>query len=119
MTPEAAPDSDLEGQMAARRGLVKSLRAAGVNPYANDFRVSHAFHDLPEQGLTEESQIRRGTDLLYSVAGRLVQVNDMGKARFLFIRGDRGEMLQLYLKTYSEKDFATGVTAEELPALNA
>jgi lysyl-tRNA synthetase, class II len=110
--------SDLEGQMKARRDLVARLRGEGVNPYANDFRVSHAVCDLPDQGMPEESGIKRASDLRYAVAGRLVQVNEMGKARFLFIRGDRGEMLQLYVKTFSDKDAATGVTAEELPALN-
>ena len=44
VTPEA---SDLEGQMAARRSAVKALRERGVNPYANDFRVTHAIFALP------------------------------------------------------------------------
>jgi lysyl-tRNA synthetase class 2 len=117
-TPSASETSDLEGQMKARREQVAQLRAQGINPYANDFRVTHAVAALPGEGLPEESGIRRDADAEYAVAGRLVQINDMGKARFLFIRGDRGEMLQLYLKTYGEKDFATGVTAEDLPALN-
>jgi lysyl-tRNA synthetase class 2 len=123
-TAAATETSDLEGQMKARRQVVADLRERGINPYANDFRVTHTIHDLPDhappaQVLPEESAIKRASDARYAVAGRLVQINDMGKARFLFIRGDRGEMMQLYLKTYGEKDFPTGVTADELPVLNA
>jgi len=116
--PAAETASDLEGQMKSRRELVAELRGSGVNPYANDFRVTHTIRALPHEGLLDEPSIRP-EHAEFSVAGRLVQVNDMGKARFLFVRGDRGEMLQLYLKTFSEKDFPTGVTAEALPLLNA
>ena len=47
--PAAAPSpetSDLEGQMAERRRLVAELRAAGINPFANDARVRHQLHEL-------------------------------------------------------------------------
>jgi lysyl-tRNA synthetase class 2 len=99
--------SDLEGQMKARLEAAESLRARGVNPYANDFRVTHQLAELPtdvttmppEDGLTAESP-------RYAIAGRLVQVNEMGKARFLFVRGDRGEMLQLYVKADNAEAFA-------------
>jgi lysyl-tRNA synthetase class 2 len=91
--------SDLEGQMNARCAAAESLRTRGINPYANDFRVSHALAELPsdvsqltpEDGITPEAP-------RFAIAGRLVQVNEMGKARFLFLRGDRGEMAQLYVK---------------------
>ncbi len=99
--------SDLEGQMKQRQAAAGALRARGINPYANDFRVSHALFELPndipslpnEDGITHESP-------RYSLAGRLVQVNEMGKARFLFLRGDRGEMVQLYVKIDNAEAFA-------------
>ena len=53
----------------------------------------------PEDGITPESP-------RYAVAGRLVQVNEMGKARFLFVRGDGGHMLQLYVKADNADAFA-------------
>lgn len=103
----SAESSDLEGQMAARREAAEALRARGTNPYANDFRVTHAIAALPrdvaaltpEDGITAESP-------RYAVGGRLVQVNEMGKARFLFLRGDGGEMLQLYVKADNADAFA-------------
>ena len=99
--------SDLEGQMRARQEAAEALRGRGVNPYANDFRITHQVAELPtevatmppEDGLTAESP-------RYAVGGRLVQVNEMGKARFLFVRGDRGEMLQLYVKADNADAFA-------------
>ncbi|MFI5288294.1 MAG: lysine--tRNA ligase, partial [Polyangia bacterium] len=42
----------------------------------------------------------------FSVAGRLMQVNEMGKARFLFLRGDQGELVQLYVKADNAEAFA-------------
>jgi len=99
--------SDLEGQMKARLAAAESMRARGLNPYANDFRVTHALAELPndiaalgpEDGIAAESP-------RFAIAGRLVQVNEMGKARFLFLRGDRGEMAQLYVKADSAEAFA-------------
>src|SRR3954469_15524257 len=98
-TGEAADSSDLEGQMQGRTQLAESLRAQGTNPYANDFPVSHAIAGLPRDvaALGPEDTITADAPR-YAVAGRLVQVNEMGKARFLFLRGDRGEMLQLCVK---------------------
>ena len=59
----------------------------------------------PEDGITPESP-------RYAVAGRLVQVNEMGKARFLFLRGDGGEMLQLYVKADNADAFAVAKELE-------
>jgi lysyl-tRNA synthetase class 2 len=91
--------SDLEGQMRARRALAEELRARAVNPYPNDFRPSveisalpSEVEALPDEGTIPEDAVR------HSVAGRLIQVNEMGKARFLFLRGDQGALLQLYVK---------------------
>lgn len=93
--------------MKARQEAAAALRERGVNPYANDFPVTHGIADLPrdvaamppEDGITPAAE-------RFAVAGRLVQVNEMGKARFLFLRGDRGEMLQLYVKADNADAFA-------------
>jgi lysyl-tRNA synthetase class 2 len=97
--------------MKARAAHAVELRAAGTNPYANDFRVSHAIADLPKElvGLPDEPGIPAEAPR-YHVAGRLVQVNEMGKASFLFLRGEGGEMLQLYVKIDNAAAFAVGKT---------
>jgi len=92
--------------MKARREAAAALRERGVNPYANDFRVTHAIAELPnEEGLPPEDGITTASSR-YAIAGRLVQVNEMGKARFLFVRGDGGQMLQLYVKADNADAFA-------------
>jgi lysyl-tRNA synthetase class 2 len=103
-TTEAS--SDLQSQMNARIQAAADLRARGTNPYANDFPVSHAIGALPTEiaSLPTEPEIAPEAPR-YAVAGRLVQVNEMGKARFLFLRGDRGEMAQLYVKADNAEAF--------------
>jgi lysyl-tRNA synthetase, class II len=105
--------SDLEGQMKARRVACAELRGRGVNPFANDFRVEHTIAELPRD--VAELPHEDGLDASrprYSVAGRLVQVNDMGKARFLFLRGDGGEMVQLYLRANDTGPFEVAKTLD-------
>src|SRR5438552_1062453 len=99
--------SDLEGQMRARQKLVEELRAAGTNPYANDFRAEHEIASLErdEARLPPENEVAPDAPH-FSVAGRLIQVNDMGKAKFLFLRGDKNELIQLYLKADYVDSFA-------------
>jgi lysyl-tRNA synthetase, class II len=100
-------DSDLEGQMQARIEAARTLKAEGIHPYANDFRVSHTVAELPNDltKLGDEASITAEAPR-FSIAGRLVQVNEMGKARFLFLRGDGGEMVQLYVKADNADAFA-------------
>ena len=95
--------------MKARQEAAAALRERGINPYANDFRATHAITDLPSpddgDGLPPEDGITPDSPR-YAIAGRLVQVNEMGKARFLFVRGDGGQMLQLYVKADNADAFA-------------
>lgn len=102
---------DLTGQMQERLQVVERLRSQGIEPFANDFCVTHAIVELP--GATEETVHSlpddhhvTNSDPRYSIAGRLLQVNDMGKAQFLFVRGDQGIMLQLYVKADQADSFA-------------
>src|SRR5262245_3386044 len=97
--------------MKQRLDAADALRRDQVNPYANDFRVSHQLWELPREVQNEEAQIA-DTDSRFAVAGRLVQVNEMGKARFMFLRGDRGEMIQLYVKADNAQAFAAAKTCD-------
>lgn len=110
-TKAEAASSDLEGQMQERRRIVEALAQREGGAYPNRFRVSHEIADLPGgaedsvQQLPEDSGLSEASER-YQVAGRLLQVNEMGKAKFLFIRGDRGEMLQLYVKADQQQAFS-------------
>lgn len=103
---------DLAGQMQERRRIAESLRTAGTNPFANDARITHQIYELPAGGsdpaavaaLPQDSELTPA-QTRYAVAGRLLQINDMGKAKFLFLRGDRGAMIQLYLRAEQGEAF--------------
>lgn len=108
---EEQSHSDLAGQMQERLILVEQLRNAGITPFANDFVVTHAIADLP--GTFDETLLALPLEVelsssnpTYAVAGRLLQINEMGKAKFLFIRGDKGLLLQVYLKVDDTEAFA-------------
>lgn len=115
-SPSSSPQDhssvgDLAGQLHERRQAAEQLRARGVVPFANDFHVTHAIRDLPGATeadvltLPEDAQLTTN-DLRYALAGRLLQVNNMGKAKFLFLRGDEGAMVQLYVKADQADAFA-------------
>ena len=98
--PSATDNSDLEGQMRDRRRIVHELRAKGHNPFANDVRPSHQIFELPASRAEDVASLPLETELpadapRYAVAGRLLQVNEMGKAKFLFIRGDEVSFLDI------------------------
>ena len=88
------PDSD---QVEVRKQKLARLRAAGVEPYPNDFKPSHSaseivstFADASDQALAEAPKDLR-------VAGRIVAIRRMGKASFFHIQDRRGR-LQVYIQ---------------------
>lgn len=103
--------SDLQGQMQQRHQTMLELQAQGIASFVNDFQVLHQIVDLP--GSTEEdiaqlpddASIQESTPR-YAVGGRLLQVNELGKAKFLVVRGDEGALVQLYVKANQEEAFA-------------
>ena len=103
--------SDLVGQMSSRRRTAQALRDAGRNPFANDEKITHQIYALPASEAVDVTSLPLDAEITptqprYAVAGRLLQVNEMGKAKFLFLRGDRGAMLQLYLRAENAEAFA-------------
>ena len=83
--PAAASDttSDLAGQMADRRRITAELRDSGTNPFANDAVVSHPIYALPGEKPEEVAALPLDSEVqpeaaVYAVAGRLLQVIDMG-----------------------------------------
>ena len=93
--------------MQERRRVIETLRTQGINPFANDVPPTQPIALLPADlaALPHEPEISEAAPR-YTVAGRLLQINEMGKAKFLFIRGDAGAMLQLYLKAETQDAFA-------------
>ncbi|MBE0596093.1 MAG: lysine--tRNA ligase [Desulfuromonadales bacterium] len=87
---------ELNELLLQRRAKVSELRQMGVNPYANDFPVSHtaeAFlalhHDLDAAALEQCRASSR-------VAGRVMARRDFGKAAFVQLQ-DRSGRLQVFV----------------------
>ncbi|MEO8601030.1 MAG: lysine--tRNA ligase [bacterium] len=90
-------ESDASDHVAARRLKLEALRAAGVDPFANDFTPTHttgevtaAFDALAPEAL---AAVREPV----SIAGRMIAKRDFGKASFLHLQ-DRDGRLQAYVK---------------------
>jgi lysyl-tRNA synthetase, class II len=79
-----------------RRAKVSELRQQGINPYANDFSITHtsaeiaAAHPAGSEAPAAEDAPR------YQVAGRLMARRDFGKAAFIQLQ-DRTGRLQVYI----------------------
>ena len=82
--------------LAQRREKIQQLRADGIEPFPNDFVVSHTIGQInalindATQNITEE-------DPLFACAGRIMAVNKFGKAAFIRFR-DRSGQLQAYIR---------------------
>jgi len=91
------PDEPGSDQVEVRKQKLAKLKAAGVEPYPNDFKPNHSaseivstFADASDQALAEAPKDLR-------VAGRIVAIRRMGKASFFHIQDRRGR-LQVYIQ---------------------
>ena len=76
---------------------LEELRAEGVDPFPNNFPVTHtseaihqAFDSLPDEALESSAET-------CSIAGRIMAIRDFGKASFIQIQ-DRKGRIQAYLR---------------------
>lgn len=94
-------NSDLEGQMKDRLARAEKLTADGINPFANDYKPSHSVQQVAnacEDNELPAQDVIAADAFSYSVAGRLIQVNNFGKIKFFFIRGDKNFIIQGLLR---------------------
>ncbi len=100
--------TDVNRVMADRLRKLEGLRAEGVNPFANDFRVNATCAQVlasgDDAGLPDMDSIPDDAPT-WSIAGRVMNKNKMGKAMFLRVRdrsvgvdGDGPATLQLYAR---------------------
>ena len=92
-------ESEATDQIAARRLKLEALRAAGENPYGNDFRPTHTTAAvLAEFGRASAEELSASAPRVsVAVAGRMVGKRDFGRASFLHLL-DREGTLQVYVK---------------------
>jgi len=81
---------------------MQDLRAAGLDPYTNDFRPTITAAEASRARFAKDEDtlkklIEEGKEDVHLVVGRVLTIRDAGKAVFVTIQ-DRTARLQLYLK---------------------
>lgn len=87
---------ELNELLQQRRAKIDSFEAAGLNPFANDFKVSHTTAQILDVHKDDDKDKLETFDLEYRVAGRIMARRDFGKAAFLQLQ-DGGGRIQVYV----------------------
>ncbi len=90
MASEAAPDA--EKLLAPRLAKLDRLRNLGIDPFPHRFERTHT-----STAAISDFQDGKDDSQIFSVAGRLVRLNRMGKSAFAHIQDGAGR-IQLYLQ---------------------
>jgi len=80
-----------------RRQKLQDLRAAGINPFANNFKPQHTTHDIRNRMGSKTKEELDASQEVFSVAGRIMSLRDFGKSVFLHLR-DRTGTIQVYVQ---------------------
>jgi len=89
-----------------RREKLASLREQGIDPYPNDFTVTHTTREILDMTAADPDAMT-GDGPRFSAAGRVMSINRFGKAMFLRF-SDRTGPLQAYVRKdkLTEAEFA-------------
>ena len=83
--------SDDHEQVVVRRGKLAALRERETAPFPNDFRPSHTPAQVVRQFEPADVDALKSAEAC-AVAGRVVAVRDFGKAGFLKLQDDGGQL---------------------------
>ena len=86
---------EVNEQVSVRREKVAQLRAAGINPYPNDFKPLHVTQEIHDNHGSSSAEELEALEESFSVAGRVLALRKFGKASFLQVRDRAGAMLRL------------------------
>ncbi len=87
---------ELNELLQQRRAKVESYQADGINPFANDFVVTHTAQQILDAHAVDDKQTLEETELTYRIGGRIMARRDFGKAAFLQLQDGSGR-LQIYV----------------------
>jgi lysyl-tRNA synthetase class 2 len=87
---------ELNELLLQRRAKMEELRRQGVNPFANDFPVSHTTADVVAAHGDPDAADLENSAPPYVLAGRIMARRDFGKAAFIQVQ-DRKGRLQVYV----------------------
>ncbi len=87
---------ELNELLQQRRAKVESYQADGINPFANDFVVTHNALQILEVHASDDKQKLEETEVTYRIGGRIMALRDFGKAAFVQLQDGSGR-IQLYV----------------------
>jgi lysyl-tRNA synthetase class 2 len=93
-----AAHEEVHRLVQVRIDKVDKLRAAGFEPYANDFRPELACADFHARYGGYDAAALEKLTAVHTVAGRVMTMRQMGKASFLTLRDASARDLQVYVK---------------------
>lgn len=80
-----------------RLNKLNELKKRGINPYPNDFQVSHTTSEIREKYKNYLQEDLKKVEEVFSLAGRIMAIRNFGKASFMHIMDRKGK-LQIYLR---------------------
>src|SRR5512139_4013030 len=83
--------------MQQRIRKLEELRKQSINPYPNDFRVTHTSQDLHATFGSMSDEELKSHEETFCLAGRIVASRDFGKAQLIHLQ-DRKGRIQAYLR---------------------
>jgi lysyl-tRNA synthetase class 2 len=88
---------ELNDILLQRRAKVDEFREQGINPFANDFSVSHNAAEVKDAHAEHDAAALEDCEQRYALAGRIMARRDFGKAAFIQIQ-DRTGRLQVFVR---------------------
>jgi len=76
---------------------LESLKKEGIDPFPNNFRVTHTSRDIQQRFDSKSEDELKSAEETFSLAGRIIAIRDFGKASFIQIQ-DRKGRIQAYLR---------------------
>jgi len=76
---------------------LEALKREGIDPFPNNFRVTHTSKDIQERFGSKSDDELKSVEETFCIAGRILAIRDFGKASFIHIQ-DRKGRIQAYLR---------------------
>ena len=80
-----------------RREKLDEFAKEGINPFPNDFKVTHNSQEIRERFSKMEANDLEKVEEEFSLAGRVMAIRNFGKAAFFHIQDRKGK-IQAYIQ---------------------
>ncbi|MFH2012937.1 MAG: lysine--tRNA ligase [Pseudomonadota bacterium] len=76
---------------------IEDLKREGINPYINDFKVTHVTQDIIEGFKDKSNEELEKVEERFSLAGRIIAIRNFGRAIFVHVQDRKGK-IQAYIR---------------------